>query len=341
MKGKQQDIYSIISSRKSTYKAIILYGPNTFVIEDLYKKLSKALIDEDKEIFGSREFSAKEIVGDADSFYNETQSFGFGVDKKYIRINMHGSEAGGAILEFLKNDQEDVSLIVKAGILSPRSTLRKAAEKTNGVIIVPLYDDDTASLISFIADKTSENNFKISREASNEIISLTGLERGRVSDSINNLMLFLDSSNKREINVDDVRLVLFDTNQNQINELCAHVCLGRIEDSQKVLSRLFLQGITPPQFVAAFLGHFQKIHSTGLRVLSGVPVNAAIKEIKPPIFFKEVKSFQNQIENWGVKKAERALELLVETDLKTKTFSGLGHSIIGDVVLRLAKVAKK
>ena len=162
-----------------------------------------------------------------------------------------------------------------------------------------------------------------------------------MNDSINNLMLFLDSSNKREINVDDVRLVLFDTNQNQINELCAHVCLGRIEDSQKVLSRLFLQGITPPQFVAAFLGHFQKIHSTGLRVLSGVPVNAAIKEIKPPIFFKEVKGFQNQVENWGVKKAERALELLVETDLKTKTFSGLGHSIIGDIVLRLANVAKK
>ena len=341
MKGKQQDIYSIINSGKSAYKAVILYGPNTFVINDLYKKLSKTLIDEDKEIFGSREFDAKEIIGDADSFYNEAQSFGLGADKKYIRINMGSSEAGGAILEFLKNDQEDVTLIVKAGILSPRSTLRKVAEKTDGVVIVPFYDDDTTSLVNFIADKTSENNFKISREASNEIITLTGLERGRVNDSINNLMLFLDSSKKREINIDDVRLVLFDTNQNQINELCTNVCLGRIEDSQKILSRLFLQGVTPPQFVAALLGHFQKIHSTGLRVLSGVPVNAAIKEIKPPIFFKEVKSFQNQIENWGVKKAERALELLVETDLKTKTFSGLGHSIIGDVVLRLANVAKK
>ena len=341
MKGKQQDIYSIINFGKSAYKAVILYGPNTFVINDLYKKLSKTLIDEDKEIFGSREFDAKEIIGDADSFYNEAQSFGLGADKKYIRINMGSSEAGGAILEFLKNDQEDVTLIVKAGILSPRSTLRKVAEKTDGVVIVPFYDDDTTSLVNFIADKTSENNFKISREASNEIITLTGLERGRVNDSINNLMLFLDSSKKREINIDDVRLVLFDTNQNQINELCTNVCLGRIEDSQKILSRLFLQGVTPPQFVAALLGHFQKIHSTGLRVLSGVPVNAAIKEIKPPIFFKEVKSFQNQIENWGVKKAERALELLVETDLKTKTFSGLGHSIIGDVVLRLANVAKK
>ena len=88
MKGKQQDIYSIINLGKSAYKAVILYGPNTFVINDLYKKLSKTLIDEDKEIFGSREFDAKEIIGDADSFYNEAQSFGLGADKKYIRINI-------------------------------------------------------------------------------------------------------------------------------------------------------------------------------------------------------------------------------------------------------------
>ena len=62
-------------------------------------------------------------------------------------------------------------------------------------------------------------------------------------------MLFLDSSKKREINIDDVRLVLFDTNQNQINELCTNVCLGRIEDSQKILSRLFQNSKsgTPPQ----------------------------------------------------------------------------------------------
>ena len=59
------------------------------------------------------------------------------------------------------------------------------------------------------------------------------------------------------------------------------------------------------------------------------------------IFYKEIKSYQSQVENWNIKKTERALDILVEADLKTKEFSELGSSIIGDIVLRLSNVARK
>ena len=341
MKGKQQDISSIIQSKTSLFRAIILYGPNTFFIDELYRQLGHSLIDQEKEIFGSREFGAKELTGEAEEFYNEIQSITFGLEKKYIKINMFGSEAGGAILDFLKGENDDVCLIVKAGALSPRSSLRKAAETSKSAIIVPFYEDNTATLIRFVKDRCEKNNFQVSQDSCNEIINLSGLERGRVNDSLERLMLYLESSEKREINIGDIEQVLFDTNQSQMNELCASVCLGKTIESQQILSRLMLQGVTAPQFVSALLAHFQKIHSTGLKVLSGVTLGAAIKEIKPPIFYKEIKSFQGQAENWGVKKTERALEILAETDLKTKTFGGLSKSIIGDVVLRLTNVASK
>ena len=341
MKGKQQDIQSIIEAKETSFKAVLLYGPNSFVIADLYKKLSKSLIDEEKEIFGSREFDAKEITGDAGEFYNETQSLALGSKQKYLKVNMTGSEAGGAILDFLKIEQNDVTLIIKAGTLSPRSSLRKAVEGSNSSIIVPFYEDDAKSLISFMQDKAKQNNFSITRESCNEIISLSGLDRGRINNSIESLMLYLETSSSREIGVEEVKLVLFDSNQSQTNELCKNVCLGKTEESQKILSRLTLQGVTAPQFVSAFLAHFQKIHMTGLRVLSGASISGAIKEIKPPIFYKEIKSYQSQVENWNTKKTERALDILIEADLKTKEFSGLGSSIIGDIVLRLSNVAKK
>ena len=341
MKGKQQDIQSIIKSKETSFKALLLYGPNSFVIENLYKELSKSLIDEEKEIFGSREFEAKEITGDAGEFHNETQSLALGSEKKYLKINMTGSEAGGAILEFLKTEQNDVTLIIKAGTLSPRSSLRRAVESSDSSIIVPFYEDDARGLITFMQDKARENKFSITKESCNEIISLSGFDRGRINNSIESLMLYLESSVSREIGIEEVRLVLFDTNQSQINEICKNVCLGRTEESQKILSRLILQGVTAPQLVSAFLVHFQKIHMTGLKILSGVSINDAIKEIKPPIFYKEIKSYQNQVENWNIKKTERALDILVEADLKTKEFSELGSSIIGDIVLRLSNVARK
>ncbi len=340
MKGKYQDISSIIRSKETSLRAIVLYGPNTFVIEEIYRELTNSLIDKDSEVFGSREFDSKEITNDAGDFYNEAQSIPFGLGKKYIKINMTGSESGGAILEFLKLEQDGVVLIIKAGPLSPRSSLRRGTEGSKTSIAVPFYEDDTTGLINFIKDKSEKNNFLISREACNGIVELSGLNRGLINNNIESLMLYLEFSEKREIGIEDVRAVLFDTNQNQINELCRSVCLGKTQESQKILSRLILQGLSPPQLVSFFLGHFQKIHTTNLKVLSGVSIGLAIKEIKPPIFYKEIKNFQSQVENWGVKKTERALEILIEADLKTKEFSGLGQSIVSDIVLRLSNVAK-
>ena len=341
MKGKQQDVLSIIKNKETNLSLIVVYGPNIFLVNQLYSKLTHSLIDKDKNIFGSKEFTSKEITTNPENFYTETQSIMFGLEKSYIRINMSGSEAGGAIIDFLKGETPDVCLIVRAAILSPRSSLRRAAEGSDSALIIPCYDDDDASLTKFIGEKVYEKKFSISRDASQEILYLTGLERGRVNDSVDRLMLYLESSKNREITTENVKSVLFDTNQSQINDLCSSVCLGEIKKSQQALSRLFLQGITPPQFIAAFLNHFQKIHTVGLKVLSGSPVRTAIKELKPPVFFKEVGPFQSQIELWGVKKTERALEILVETDLKTKTLSNLGQSIVGDVVVRLANVARK
>jgi len=341
MKGKQQDILSIIKNKETSLCLILVYGPNIFLVNELYSKLKNSLIDKDKDIFGSKEFTAKEITTAPENFYTETQSIMFSQEKSYIRINMSGSEAGGAILDFLKGENSDVCLIVRAGALSPRSSLRRATENSDSALIVPCYDDDNASLISFISEKVHERKFIIRREASQEILYLTGLERGRVNDSVDRLMLYLDSSENREIMTEDVKSVVFDTNQSQINDLCSSMCLGEIKKSQQALSRLFLQGITPPQFISFFLSHFQKIHFVGLRILSGIPARAAIKELKPPVFFKEIGPFQNQVELWGVKKTERALEILIETDLKTKTLSVLGQSIVGDVVVRLANVARK
>ena len=126
-------------------------------------------------------------------------------------------------------------------------------------------------------DKAKQNNFSITRESCNEIISLSGLDRGRINNSIESLMLYLETSSSREIGVEEVKLVLFDTNQSQINELCKNVCLGKTEESQKILSRLTLQGVTAPQFVSAFLRNRPPRWAPSRFVLAGPPKCAFLR----------------------------------------------------------------
>ena len=46
MKGKKQDIDTILKRGETEVRCILLYGPNTFVIRELYKQLCESLFDE-------------------------------------------------------------------------------------------------------------------------------------------------------------------------------------------------------------------------------------------------------------------------------------------------------
>ena len=113
MKGKQQDIFSIIKEESTSLKCILLYGPNTYLVNDTYNKLCKSLFDEN-DVFAPPEFNIKEISKDSDIFYNEARSLSFGGGRKYLKIDMDNSETSGPILDLLKDDLNETTLLIKA-----------------------------------------------------------------------------------------------------------------------------------------------------------------------------------------------------------------------------------
>ena len=86
MKGKQQDISTIINDGETSLKCILLYGPNSYLINDLYNKLCDSLLDKN-DVFAPSEFNIKEISKDSDIFYNEARSLSFGGGRKYLKID--------------------------------------------------------------------------------------------------------------------------------------------------------------------------------------------------------------------------------------------------------------
>ena len=340
MKGKQQNISSIINNGETSLKCILLYGPNTYLINDFYSKLCDSLLDKN-DVFAPSEFNIKEISKNTDAFYNEAKSLAFGGGRKYLKIDMDNSESAGPVLDFLKDNIKETTLLIKGGTLSPRSVIRKSLEKLENTLIVPFYDDDTVNLKNFIKEKADKRNFSFNDGAINAIISMSGFERSQINDAIERIMLYYEFDEDKKINEERVKEILFDTNHSQMSELCKSICMGEAEASQKISERLFLQGVAPPQFISALIIHFQKLHFVGLNIISGQSASEAMKQIKPPIFFKEVNAFKSQVKNWDTNKTDRALEILIENDLLTKTKPGLGKSLVSNIIMRLANVAKK
>lgn len=340
MKGKKQDIDTILKKGQTEVKCILLYGPNTFVIKELYSQLCESLFDEN-DVFTASEFIIKDIIKNSDNFFTEIGSLSFNGGRKYIRVNMENSESAEPIKKFLEGDFPGITLLVRAANLSPRSSIRKTLEKSKDSLIVAFYEDDIASIKNFIKRQVKSREFIINDLGIDALISICGLERSNLADALERVMLFYEFSEDKKLNENNIKEILFDTSQSQLSELCVNVCLGNTLLAKKNLAKLFLQGITPPQFISTLILHFQKLHIVSLSLMSGLSLNEAIKNLRPPIFFKEMNTFKAQTQRWNIYKTERALEILTESDFLTKTTPGMGKSIIGDIVIRLANVAKK
>ena len=163
MKGKQQDISTIINDGETSLKCMPLYGPNSYLLNELYNKLCDSLLDKN-DVFAPSEFNIKEISKNADAFYNEAESLAFGGGRKYLKIDMDNSESAGPVLDLLKDDIKETTLLIKGGVLSPRSNIRKSLEKLENTLIVPFYEDDIVSLKKFIKEKAEKRSEEGSAE---------------------------------------------------------------------------------------------------------------------------------------------------------------------------------
>ena len=80
------------------------------------------------------------------------------------------------------------------------------------------------------------------------------------------------------------------------------------------------------------------LENDGALILWSNTISTDFGSIKPLIIFKKVLFPEPDI---PVMHIISPLEILIESDLLTKTKPGLGKSIIGNIVIRLATVAKK
>jgi DNA polymerase III delta subunit len=148
---------------------------------------------------------------------------------------MDNSETPGPILDLLKDDLNERHFLLRLEIYLHGQALEKSIEKLEDALIIPFYEDDFVSLKNFIKEKSDKRDFNFDDSAIHAIISMSGFERSQVSDAVERIMLYYEFSENKNINDEKIKEILFDTNQNQISELCKHICLGETRLSQQSL----------------------------------------------------------------------------------------------------------
>jgi len=114
---------------------------------------------------------------------------------------------------------------------------------------------------------------------------------------------------------------------------------GLAHEVGPVLRRLEAQGVGPVGLCIGATRHFRTLHAVASD--PGGP-GAGIGKLKPPVFGPRRDKLQRQASAWGMHKLERALSLLLDTDLTLRSTAQVPEmAVMERALLRLAWMGRR
>ncbi len=209
----------------------------------------------------------------------------------------------------------DAQVIVTAGQLNARAKLRKAFEEHRNAYAVGIYDDPPSR--DEIERALKEAGLRdISTDAMATLTSLARvLDPGDFRQTLEKIALY-KLGDTAPLTVEEVELSAPQSIEAGIDDVLNIAADGQAHNIGPVLRRLEAQGVNAVGLCIGATRHFRTLHT-----VASDPggAGAGIGKLRPPVFGPRRDRIQRQASAWGMHKLERALALLLDTDLTLRS----------------------
>jgi len=355
VKLKPSEIAAFLRKPTDTAPAVLIYGPDEGLVRERTRMLAKAIVGDINDPFRVAALELSDIKDDPARLHDEAEALSMIGGKRVVLISGATDALGGPMGTFLEESEAvggaPVSLvIVSAGDLGPRSSLRKAFESAKLSPTIPCYSDDAGSLESMILDELAVAGLAAEQDALDFLVAHLGADRQISRREIEKLVLYMgdepgENSNgtrneRRPVRLEDVRACIGDVAALALDNVVRAVADGDVPTLDKDLARLFEEGEQPVMVLRAVMRHFQRLHRAAGLVAKGETASQAIAAMRPPVFFKERASFERQLRLWPSTKIGAALERLIRAEVQCKTTGLPAEAICGRECIALAAAAR-
>lgn len=227
---------------------------------------------------------------------------------------------------------DDANIVVTAGNLTGKSALKTMAEKHLSAICIGLYDDPpTREEIE--AELKRAGLAAVPGDALAELMGLSrSLDPGDFRQTLEKISLykFGDAS---PLTPAEIAALAPATIETEAEELLDAVAELRMAEIGALLRRLEAQGMAPVTLCIGALRHFTTLH-----VMATDPEGPAAGFTRARGFFKRRDRMMKQASSWTTRQIEKALSLLVETDLTLRSSSRApAMAVMERTLIRIAR----
>ncbi|MGR3465889.1 DNA polymerase III subunit delta [Limimaricola sp.] len=232
----------------------------------------------------------------------------------------------------------DAQILATAGQLPAKSALRKLFEAQPMAVSIGLYDDPPG-LEEIAAIRAAAGVPEPDPEGQALLQELSrALDPGAFRMTMEKLGLYKHGETT-PTSAADIAAVAPRSTEADTDALLAVVAEGRAPQIAALLRRLYAQGTTPVSLCIMALRHFRQLHAVASD--PGGP-GQGIARLRPPVWGPRRDSMTRQAGAWGRDRLERAVALLIETDLQLRSASRApAQALVERALIRLAMMARR
>ena len=319
MKLSTRDAAAYFAKPDPAKTGLLIYGADAMRVALRRQEVIKALIGpEGEDEMRLARIAATDLRKDPALLLDAVKGLGFfpGPRVALVEDASDGlADTIGAALADWKDG--DAQIIVTAGQLNARSKLRKQFEEHANAYATGIYDDppsrgeiERALRDAGLADISTDAMAALSELA-------RVLDPGDFRQTLEKVSLY-KIGDATPLSAEDVEANTPQSIEAGLNDVLNIAADGDAHRVSPVLRRLEAQGIGAVGLCIGATRHFRTLHTVAAD--PGGP-GSGIGKLRPPVFGPRRDRIQRQASSWGMAKLERALALLLDTDLTLRSTS--------------------
>ncbi len=326
--------------------AALIYGPDTGLVSERASTLGRAIAEDLNDAFRVCSLTEGDIKGDPARLSDEVAAISMLGGRRLIRIRINGDSTSKVLEEFSKNAEDngpsgDGFVVIEAGDLGPRSSVRKLFEKSKVAAAIPCYADDAHAVERLIDQSLAKAGWRVSPEAMGYLVGHLGNDRQITRQEIEKLCLYLGQADEKSIvRLEDVEAAIGDASALTVEVLVDAVGSGDVDRVDQELGRSFESGQSAVGLLRAAINHFMRLARVAELRRQGEPLDRALGKLRPPVHFKRKRSFEFQLGVWKPPILSQAIDLLLAAEAKCKTTGNPDTLICADTFVKLSVKAR-
>ncbi|WP_395463523.1 DNA polymerase III subunit delta [Wolbachia endosymbiont of Cantharis cryptica] len=249
-------------------------------------------------------------------------------NKKLIKL----INVSGGISKELKNVLDYNTgghyVMMIANDLPYNSATKSYMESSKIFGVVACYKDSNSNLYDIISSYLKQNDIKYTNEIIYHLQSYFNHSKLPIYSELEKLVLYLGE--RKGLEPADIELCFstFGNDYVTLDNLCSAIANKDMARFIKISDTLILQeNFSPIALIRIISNYFLRLENVLLSIQGGMNEQAAIDQLNPPLFFKQLQSFKSHLKIFQLSELKKILEKLISLEVTCKK-TDLDHKMI-------------